>query len=112
MHVIRHQAVAMNVDPDVQTITGQQIEISKAVGIAEEHNFAIVTALRHVVDSPRNDEPCSTRHMRHSPGEHCHLSPEESGSVPKTRAITLFQAVVWRFFRDDHVVDVALAKAG
>lgn len=64
MHVIRHEAVAVDVDADVQTGVSQQFEISNAVGIAIKHNFAIITALRHVVDNPRNDEPCSTRHMR------------------------------------------------
>jgi hypothetical protein len=62
--MIRHQAVAGDLKTVMFDITSQEIEVLKAVQIAEEHVFATITPLGHMMRYSGYNRSGNSRHVK------------------------------------------------
>ena len=61
MDVVRHQAIGPYRDPFAPAGLMQKIAIERVIVVAEEHFFAPIAALGHVMRQIGNDKPADAR---------------------------------------------------
>jgi hypothetical protein len=71
MHMIRHQAVAVDLQTEFAAKLAQRLEVRKAIAIGNEDDATIVSTLNDVVGIVRNNYASATRH----PCLRCSLAP-------------------------------------
>ena len=62
MNMVGHQAIGPDSDALLAALLAQEIAVEFIVGVGEEHGFAPISALRHVVWQAGNDETGDAGH--------------------------------------------------